>query len=105
MSNAVNVQVGSAIREFRESKLRITQAQLAERVGISRPSVANIEGGRQQLTVAQLMLFARVLGIHPVKLLPFDTNEFVGGDVVELLPEGTDAAIVEWAGKLMPSHG
>lgn len=47
----------------------ITQQQLADMVGLSRSSVANIEGGRQAPLAEQVIQHADVLGIDPHWLL------------------------------------
>lgn len=61
--------LGTRIRDLRKS-LGLTQDQLAKQVGISRASLANIEGGRQQVLVHHL--FALAHGLHlesPAQLL------------------------------------
>lgn len=51
--------------------LGITQAEVAERLGVTRASVANIEGGRQKLYVHQLYALARALQLSDLgELLP-----------------------------------
>lgn len=52
---------GIAVRSAR-TRLRLTQAELAARLGASGPYVANIEAGRENLTVGQLAAIADVLG-------------------------------------------
>lgn len=47
----------------------LTQSQLAAQVGLSRSSVANIEGGRQAPMAEQVIQHAEVLGIDPHWLL------------------------------------
>lgn len=61
-------QIGSRIAAAREGKL--TQLELARRVGMSRPAIANIERGEQQIYVHQLMAFADALGLSIADLLP-----------------------------------
>lgn len=48
----------------------MTQAELSERVGLSRASVANIEAGRQAVMLHQVMAFSAALAVQPVELLP-----------------------------------
>lgn len=48
----------------------LTQADLAEALGVSRPQVANIEAGRSALSVEQLMTAALALSISAADLLP-----------------------------------
>jgi len=53
----------------------LTQEVLAERVGMSRPSIANIERGNQQVPLHMLASFASVLGKKPCELLPEERSE------------------------------
>lgn len=62
-------QIGSLIKN-RRGRLRITQEKLAQRLVISRASLANIETGRQNLSVHQLYLLASALDLNPSDLLP-----------------------------------
>lgn len=70
------------LRAMRESA-RMTQAQLAERLGRSQPSIAGIESGRQGITLAQAHDWARVCGGVLV----------VGAEVATRLPD-REAALV-----------
>lgn len=49
---------------------RLTQEDLAQKLGITRTSVINIEKGRQQVLVHTLTDIARALGIPPTALIP-----------------------------------
>lgn len=49
---------------------RITQDELARRVGLSRSSIANIERGVQQVPLHLLRKFAQALGVEATSLLP-----------------------------------
>jgi transcriptional regulator with XRE-family HTH domain len=65
------VGLGRNIRQCRTGKRkRLSQEELAKRVGLSRTSVTNIEKGRQQVPLHMLYLFAGALGVEPVVLLP-----------------------------------
>jgi len=46
----------------------MTQAETAEALGMSRPSLANIESGRQRVLLGDLWDFARVLKVTPKEL-------------------------------------
>ena len=48
----------------------MTQQELADRVKLSRGSVANIETGRQQLLLHQYVDFMRVLKLDAREMLP-----------------------------------
>jgi transcriptional regulator with XRE-family HTH domain len=52
----------------------LSQAQFAARVGLSRTSVTNIERGRQGIQLHQLYIFASVLQIDLMKLLPKEAS-------------------------------
>jgi transcriptional regulator with XRE-family HTH domain len=49
--------------------LDITQTDLASRMTITRPSLANIEAGRQRILVHQIQTIARALGTTPKSLM------------------------------------
>ncbi|MFI7435772.1 helix-turn-helix domain-containing protein [Micromonospora haikouensis] len=49
---------------------RLTQREVAERAGMGRPTLANIERGRQRVLYHQLLDLASVLGVDPRELLP-----------------------------------
>ena len=53
-------ELGKSIRARRE-QLKITQAELGDRLGLSRTSVTNIECGRQRLLIDQFCRLAEVL--------------------------------------------
>jgi len=62
--------IGAVIQNRRKKfKPRWTQEKLANRVGISRASLANIETGRQSVLVHQLYAFAEALGMSPSDFL------------------------------------
>ncbi len=60
--------IGAAIAEMRRAT-NITQEVAADRAGISRPSLANIEAGRQGLLIETLANIARGLGTTASALL------------------------------------
>nr|WP_315458017.1 helix-turn-helix transcriptional regulator [uncultured Sphingorhabdus sp.] len=60
----------------RRSELKLSQADLAERVGLSRGSVANVEAGRQRLPLHQVYRFLEALRLPDVSdLLPKPTHQ------------------------------
>lgn len=61
--------IGTAIRQ-RRKKLGLTQEQLAKLMDTSRASLANIEIGRQNVLVHQLLNFAAALDMKIEDLLP-----------------------------------
>ena len=63
--------IGRRIRERRlRSAQRLSQAKLAERLGISRVSVVNIEAGRQHAPLHLLWQIAEILDVELVMLIP-----------------------------------
>jgi transcriptional regulator with XRE-family HTH domain len=71
-------QIGAEIRRRREG-LGLSQAQLAEKIGVGRTSITMIERGAQALLVHQLLEIASALRVPPDKLLEaVEVNEAVG---------------------------
>ena len=62
-------EFGDRLRNQRKNS-KLTQDGLAERVGLSRTSITNIEKGRQHITLHMLYILSDVLGVSPVDLLP-----------------------------------
>jgi transcriptional regulator with XRE-family HTH domain len=59
-------------RQFRAARNNagLTQQEVAERVGLTRTSITNIERGTQHISLRQLYLLAAAVGLHPAHLLP-----------------------------------
>ena len=71
-------QIGAEIRRRREG-LGLSQAQLAEKIGVGRTSITMIERGSQAILVHQLIALASALRISPDKLLAaVEVNEPAG---------------------------
>lgn len=56
------------INEIRKTK-KITQAQLAERAGVDRHHISDIENGKMSPTVKTLEKIARALGVQTIELI------------------------------------
>jgi transcriptional regulator with XRE-family HTH domain len=69
----LNRRAAARIRAVREAA-GLSQGELAVRVGLSRPSLANIEAGRQTITLRQLGAIAAALGTTAVELLSSDVR-------------------------------
>jgi transcriptional regulator with XRE-family HTH domain len=67
--SAVYSNVGARIRDERERR-NFSQEMLADRVGLTRTSITNIEKGRQKVLLHTLLEIARVLNLKPTRLLP-----------------------------------
>lgn len=75
----------------------LTQQALADKVELSRSSVANIEGGRQQFPLHMLVLLASAVETSPANLLP--SKELVARANVPddtALIEGLDDESKKW---------
>lgn len=64
----LNERAAARIRAAREAT-GLSQGQLAARAGLSRPSLANIEAGRQTITLRQLGAIAAALEVRATDLL------------------------------------
>jgi transcriptional regulator with XRE-family HTH domain len=62
-------EFGRRVREARE-KAGLTQKAVAERLRITRSSVANIEAGRHRILIHQAVDLADALGVSVDELLP-----------------------------------
>lgn len=58
------------IAEVRKS-LGVSQGELADRVGMSRPYLAQIENGTRNMTTTKQVAIAEALGVDPGKLVDF----------------------------------
>jgi transcriptional regulator with XRE-family HTH domain len=63
------VVLGGRVRAYREAA-GITQQVLADKIGYTRSSVANLEAGRQDISVSRLASLADALKVSPADLLP-----------------------------------
>lgn len=64
---------GAAVRSYRRAA-GMPQRDLADRVGLTRASIANIETGRQDTTVTRIIAIAQALGVGPADLLVTDSD-------------------------------
>jgi transcriptional regulator with XRE-family HTH domain len=80
--------IGAVIRKGRKKfKPRLTQEALAQRVGISRASLANIETGRQSVLVHQLYALAGALDLAPADFLLPTTDAGLSAEWEQVLPD------------------
>lgn len=68
-TDAMYAEFGKLVRRHR-MRLKLTQDQLADRVGLSRTSITNIEKGRQKVLIHHLIHLAESLQVSPEALLP-----------------------------------
>ncbi len=64
----VRFSIGQNLKKYREEKGQ-TQVELSDLVGIERTSVTNIEAGKNNMTIEQLLYFCEVFEITPNDLL------------------------------------
>jgi transcriptional regulator with XRE-family HTH domain len=88
-------EVGVRLQRARKAR-HITQAQLAQRIGLPRPSYANIESGRQRVPLDVVWRAAIVLDQPLAALVPEPLPRHTG--TASLLPIGTLAAATETLG-------
>lgn len=61
------VQFGIAVAALR-ADAKLTQQELADKLGYSRASIANIETGRQRVLLSDVFDFAKALRVKPLLL-------------------------------------
>jgi len=66
---SINKAFGARLGAERKKSL-LTQEELSRRVGIGRTTIANIERGRQSVSIPLLYRLASALGVAPENLLP-----------------------------------
>lgn len=77
-------QIGKTIHDLRRAKKpRLTQADLAELLGVTRTSVTNIEKGKQRISLHMLYTLCAKLSVQIADVVP------VVEDVMDYLPEAT----------------
>lgn len=91
------VDLGARISELRRKK-KLSQAELADLVSLSRASIANIESGRQQVLVHTLVAIAESLNVSISELT--DKRESIEKSVKKEL-KGYDKDVQSWAEKIL----
>lgn len=87
---AVYKEIGRNIRT-RRRQIDASQDSIAQQLGISRATLANIETGRQRVLVHQLYGIAHALGIKPGDIMPPPSSDKAADDfTLESLPVGGD---------------
>ena len=56
------MRIINKVKQYRKSA-RMTQSQLAERSGVSRQTISDIETGKHDPTISVALLLARALGV------------------------------------------
>jgi transcriptional regulator with XRE-family HTH domain len=100
----IRLEFGRTLRSVRKTK-GYSQQELADRVALSRPSIVNIELGRQGISLEQLYVLASALGVSAAELLPNMTAVLDGSLLRKLethkghLPDGT----AQWVASVVHS--
>lgn len=87
MTAQLNELVAQAVRTARESA-NLSQLELARRSGTTRSTIANIESGRQSVTLDLALRLVNGLGIDLESFLTPEMWEAVRVRVPDILPEG-----------------
>ena len=69
-----NVKIGAYLAKERRAK-KITQAQLADRLGVTKAAVSNWERGKRTIYADQMLEYCDQLGIDPQELIKYVTGE------------------------------
>ena len=78
-------------------RANLSQADLAERLGLTRASIANLEAGRQRPSALHVAMLADILGVPVQELLPRAPGTI---DPVQEAKEELRARARSWAGTL-----
>lgn len=97
------VLLGQRIKKYREAR-RMTQEMLAQKVGLGRTSVTNIEKGIQQILAHQSVLFANALGVDLDQLIPSSVTSSQE-QAFALLPAGASEQEKAWVLNVMTRKG
>ena len=62
MPSKINTTTCKALRDCRK-RLKITQKELAERLGVTVATVSDTEAGRSQLTLAKVERYCKAMGV------------------------------------------
>lgn len=65
---ALNRKFGQRVKQIR-SKHKLSQAQLGSLLGVTRASVANLEGGKQRIVIDTLYNLAYAFKMKPCQIL------------------------------------
>lgn len=70
MSYKINQQLGEKIQRVRKTR-KMTQEDLAAKIGVQTATISNIEGGRTDTSVYTVYKIAQALGAHIKELFTF----------------------------------
>jgi transcriptional regulator with XRE-family HTH domain len=91
---------GRAVRHFRQER-GLTQAELADRLGLGRTSVTNLEKGAQNPPLSLLPELASALGIDLLRLVATAIGVSAERDLQTLTARVPDDELRRWAGQVI----
>jgi transcriptional regulator with XRE-family HTH domain len=100
----IYLSIGSVIRAKRRQR-DWSQEELAQKLMMSRGTLANIEGGRQRVLVHQLYAIAAALDLKPLDLLPAITTPLTTTSEALPLPENLSSQQKEQLARLIQAAG
>ena len=65
---AIQISFGKRVRALREAK-GVSQEDLAEDAGLDRTYISSVERGKRNISLVNIELIAKALGVKPSKLL------------------------------------
>ncbi|MBE3563695.1 MAG: helix-turn-helix transcriptional regulator [Hydrogenibacillus schlegelii] len=68
IDDSIEKRVAYHVKRLRKA-LKLTQADLAEKMGVKQPFVARIESGKNNISIRKLAELAQVLGVDPMDLV------------------------------------
>lgn len=92
---------GKLVQLHRKRLPGMTQDRLANKVGLSRTSITNIEQGRQHVSLHQVYALAEALEVQPEVLLPSGGAVIGTAQAAAKLPPGLDKDLTGWVQKVV----
>lgn len=65
---AIQISFGKRVRSLREAK-GVSQEELAEKAELDRTYISSVERGKRNISLVNITLIAKALGVKPSKLL------------------------------------
>ena len=101
--DALYSEFGKLVRHHRV-RLKLTQDQLADRVGLSRTSITNIEKGRQKVLIHHLIHLAESLQVNPEALLPSIEMPQITPEIEQRLDRNLRDKEKDWVRRIVGSE-
>jgi len=95
-------QFGQRLAEFRKSR-NMSQQDLADRVGLTNTSIANIEAGRQRVYLHQLLRIATAFGVTLNDIMTAPSSQAWREYVASKEP-GISESAAKWIARIIASE-